>query len=246
MRGIRNRRQQLLAAFLMGLVLALLAGSRVSRAEGPVQPGIDISWPQCGMALPRSVEFAIVGVNGGKAFTSNDCLRQQYDWARGIGSDPAVYINLNYTDRVTLHTIAGPAGICAPRDERCTAYNYGWNAARDAVATGRSQGVTAREWWLDVETENRWSEHVELNTRVVAGAIDYLSSQNLQPGIYSTPYQWGEITGKFAPGLPVWTAGAGNLADAQKRCTGEFAFGGGRVRLVQYIEKFDTNWVCPN
>ncbi|HEX8226673.1 MAG TPA: hypothetical protein VF572_02280 [Candidatus Saccharimonadales bacterium] len=43
--------------------------------------GIDISWPQCGKALPSGQAYAIVGVNGGTAATKNACLADQLKWA---------------------------------------------------------------------------------------------------------------------------------------------------------------------
>lgn len=246
--ALRHRRQQIIAAFLLGLIFAIAAGTEGVRAAEPeVRPslGFDISWPQCGASFPNmSYGFAIIGVNGGKAYTRNRCFQEQYEWARRFEEKPAVYINLNAVDRMGLNTIVGPAGICAPTDSWCTAYNYGFNAARDAVAVARAQGADPQMWWLDVETMNRWSEDRHLNARLIGGAIEYFTQNQLETGIYSTPYQWNVIAGKYAPGLDVWTAGAEHLVDAQSRCTDRYAFGGGKVRLVQYVETFDTNWVC--
>jgi hypothetical protein len=124
-------------------------------------------------------------------------------------------------------------------------YNYGWNSARDAAGRARFAGVVTNEWWLDVETMNHWSDNKGLNERIIAGAIEYLEARGFRVGIYSTPYQWGVIAGGYAPGRPVWTAGAENFLEAVGRCTNpRYAFGGGRVELVQYVEKYDTNIIC--
>lgn len=45
--------------------------------------GNDISWPQCGKTLPKGQAYGIVGVNGGKATTTNPCLADQLKWANG-------------------------------------------------------------------------------------------------------------------------------------------------------------------
>lgn len=252
--AVRARRQQYLASFLMGLIFAVLAGTNAARADEPPAAntapaptlGFDISWPQCGGSFPNmSSGFAIIGVNGGRAYTRNRCFQEQYQWALRFQAEPAVYINLNTIDKHSLNTIVGPAGICPPSDAWCTAYNYGYNAARDAVAWGTAQGAIARTWWLDVETMNRWSADTNLNARVVGGAIDYLREHGLQTGIYSTPYQWKVITGSYAPGLPVWTAGAVHLVEAKTRCDNpRYAFGGGAVAMVQYVDTYDMNWIC--
>jgi hypothetical protein len=233
------------------IVSALLLGAArapAAHAAADPAPAYDISWPQCGGPLPTGqTAFVIVGVNGGKAFTRNDCFGDQIAWARQFGGEPPVYINLNYTDGVSLtRTLVGPAGICRPKDESCNAYNFGYASARDAVGLAQAAGAKSTNWWLDIEEMNRWSPDTSLNARVIAGAIDYLKQQHFEVGIYSTPYQWNTIAGDFAPGLPNWTAGASNLKDAKSRCTPAFAFGGGRVEVVQYFAPFDTNWLCPN
>ncbi|MCK9518136.1 MAG: hypothetical protein M0R74_03765, partial [Dehalococcoidia bacterium] len=76
--------------------------------------------------------------------------------------------------------------------------------------------------------------------------IDYLEGVGLDVGIYSTPYQWGVIAGDYRPGLPVWTAGARDVYDAAARCDNpRYAFGGGTVELVQWVETYDMNYACP-
>lgn len=202
--------------------------------------GFDISWPQCPDDRPMDVPgFAIIGVTGGKAFTQNDCLAVQYKWASRSRVAAQVYTNLNGV----------PIGYwdnhCQPTDAACNAFHYGYNSAAQAVAYARSQKADPKNWWLDIETMNAWSDNHFLNERVIAGAVEYLQAIGKDVGVYSTPFQWGEIAGGYAPNLPVWTAGAEDLADAQTRCTPQYAFGGGQVKYVQYIDgKFDVNFVC--
>jgi hypothetical protein len=189
---------------------------------------------------------AIVGVNGGRAFTRNLCLGNQWNWATGGLKQPAVYINLNMPGVPALRGAFGPAGFCESRDPYCRAHNYGYSAAQYAVTYARSQGVYATEYWLDIETMNEWSTDSTENAQVIQGAVNYLLEQGLTVGIYSTPYQWTTIAGSYSPGLPVWTAGATDLADARSRCAVQYAFGGGSVVMVQWVEEFDRNWMCES
>src|SRR3954452_12155896 len=62
---------------------ALAAKPAPGPAPAPTPTGNDISWPQCGKALPKGQAFGIVGVNGGKATTTNPCLTSQLNWAAG-------------------------------------------------------------------------------------------------------------------------------------------------------------------
>ena len=49
----------------------------------PEPVGYDVSWPQCAQTLPTVLAFAVVGVNGGLATTTNPCLSSQLAWAAG-------------------------------------------------------------------------------------------------------------------------------------------------------------------
>ena len=65
-------------------------------------------------------------------------------------------------------------------------------------------------------------------------------------GIYSTPKQWGIITGSdYQPKLPVWVPGASDAIEALSYCRPDHAFGGGTVWLVQYpLGDFDGDYAC--
>jgi hypothetical protein len=58
--------------------------------EPDPRTGIDVSWPQCGKTLPSGMAYAIVGVNGGTAATTNNCLSTQLSWASATttGANP--------------------------------------------------------------------------------------------------------------------------------------------------------------
>ena len=181
------------------------------------QTGYDISWPQCGLASPgQPYSVAVVGVTGGRPFTSNPCLDSQWQWAGAGGSGAAVYMNTSNPS---------PAG----------AYAWGVSSAQDALARAASAGVRSPMWWLDVEFGNAWSSDRNANAQAVQGAIDALRGSGVQVGVYSTSYQWGVIVGGYAPGVPIWVAGA-PWGAAASWCSGH-GFGGGPTWMVQSVDR---------
>lgn len=216
----------------------LLRGDRVSAfGSYPAgSTGSNVSWPQCGGALPSSPgAFAIVGVTGGRAFYQNPCLVSEYHWAQAASNPPTLVMNLNAAaGSAAFEADNGPKGACRNGDRLCRAYNFGSNAANLALADAQSQATTAATWWLDVETENTWADDPTENAQVIQGAIDRLRAAGVTVGIYSAPNQWTQIAGGFSPGLPVWVAGAPDAATAPSYCAAPHAFAGGPVWLVQY------------
>jgi len=111
-------------------------------------------------------------------------------------------------------------------------------------------------WWLDIETAENWptSRSAQpVNAAIIQGALDALKSARDVAGIYSTWYQWGEITGSYVPsGKPaLWVPGAdfvsGDAYSAQSFCqralrpgdpsrlvSSAIGFAAGTPWLVQY------------
>jgi hypothetical protein len=216
-------------------LLAALPGTAYAAGTVPSEyVGADISWPQCGGSTPtdRVYQFAIIGVTGGQPFSPNPCLATEYRWAAASGF-PELYVNLQYgeTNNGPLH--------CSDQDTGCLAYNYGYETVEWAVryASDSTGGATnsAPIWWLDVETENAWSNDPDQNAYVIQGALDYLQlAFNRGVGVYSTSYQWSEIAGSFAPpGIPNWVAGAAALNDSNA-CLSPI-WPGAQVWAVQYL-----------
>ncbi len=89
-----RRAARLPALISVAIALLLTVGVQSAQAEGPVdlqaRTGLDISWPQCGAPLPGGMSYAIVGVNGGTAASTNPCLAEQLSWAETstTGVDP--------------------------------------------------------------------------------------------------------------------------------------------------------------
>jgi hypothetical protein len=229
--------------------LVLIAGQAVL-ADG--HAGYDVSWPQCGRSLPSTGAFGIVGVNGGRAYETNDCLAEQYRWATTLSGQPAFYINTGNPGTaskvVNWYGQKSPNPNCSRSDEAACAYNYGYNGAKHAYAYAQAQtGAAGRHtWWLDVETTNSWSDDAGLNTADILGAIAYLRTEGVAVGVYSTRYQWGQITaGARFPDLPNWVAGARDAAEAPEYCGADSSFTGGPVVLVQWVENdLDHNYQC--
>jgi len=229
-------------------VMAVAAGIHPAYHQPEVEVGgrygFDISWPQCGQStLPPAHAFVVLGVTGGKAFTTNNCLAAEWSWATSEAGATGLYLNLNGADLGNVpESMNGPAGRCRAGDAACRAYNYGANSAEFAVSYANSVGVGAPMWWLDVETENAWNSHTDVNALVVKGAIDELHRRHLEAGIYSTGYQWSVIAGDAAYGVPVWVAGSPDLSTSASYCAR--GFNAGPVWMVQTLLDYDVNYLC--
>lgn len=182
--------KKILRVFLVSIVLAAAmpaaanAAGKPGTGTGTGFVGNDISWPQCGTALPTGHVFGIVGVNGGTAATTNPCLAQQLSWAfraSGASSQPKAQLYVNTanpgevisqittwptgnTDK-TGFTTSNPYGVCTGGNDMACSWQYGWNRAVEAVvdrfqpaaaAANVNPSPSAYVWWLDVETENTW------------------------------------------------------------------------------------------
>jgi hypothetical protein len=197
--------------------------------------GHDVSFPQCpGANYPQTPsDFAIIGVNNGHAFSANPCLADEWAWAVAGGRFGSVYVNTNFPD--------GSPGT--PSDP----YQFGYAAGQYSINQAQAVGVTATTWWLDVETANTWSADLIANGEVIQGELNALHAAGKTVGVYSTPYQWGIITGGLLTlDIPVWAAGAPPDNPASF-CDPSKSVGGGPVWLVQYqttLEPFDQDLAC--
>ena len=140
--------------------------------------------------------------------------------------------------------LSGPAGNCATTNYLCQATNYGWNQAEHSLQNAASLGISASMWWIDVETGGPWSSDFQINNLVIQGAMQYLHSQGALVGIYSTAYQWQQITGGLILGSstnpqPIWIA----APDYQQAACTDTAlwFAGGTPWLVQTGENYTYN-----
>jgi hypothetical protein len=234
-----------LRAFLvLAAVAALLVIVFATKPTGTSyrQVIVDVSWPNCGK-LPKDVfGTGIVGINGGLDFHPNPCLADESTWF----SHYSVYMNTGYPGDARGRKFINSPRRCGFSESACLAYNYGFNAARYSIKYANTQNVHANTWWLDVETENSWTNNVLVNRQFLEGAITAIRQQVLVPtvGIYSAPHQWDEIVGPWLTRQPVWLAtGSTSRADAAKACHGQ-SFTGGPIQLTQYTPRLDENFPC--
>ena len=254
----------------LGFILALIVlvfgnAGQVAFAASPdpliagKQPrgsfGYDISFPQCPAALPtQPFSFAVVGVTEGIAFSTNDCLHDEFLWAQqSLHAAPGLYLNIHSVMWSTaLQSMDGPKGKCLWSNYSCQSYNYGYNTAQAAFNYAKDQGATTQMWWLDVEWMNYWTYNTALNDLVIQGAVDFVVAQGAAVGIYSTQLQWNYIAGpRFVPTLPrnasmpLWLATVARNTEAASYCSADNGFGGGTIWYVQYPGRtFDENYMC--
>lgn len=249
-----------------------------SAGKTTTQVGMDVSWPQCGKSLPTTPAFGIVGVNGGTAANQNSCLADQLAWANSLSGAVAsqdkvqVYVNTanpgEVIDQITTWPTSSnefnPHGPCDGTNTKACSWQYGWNRGVYAVDYFKQEapkaGLASSEpssykWWLDVETMNTWqsgsTEAYQRNVAALEGWVDYFKHINARTGVYSTGYQWGQITnGQVSTtsnlnGLDSWLAGSKTLRGAQNRCSEAPLTSGGKVVLSQYVSGgYDYNYSC--
>jgi hypothetical protein len=261
----RRRRATGAAAVLLGATVhSVLSGAGVAQAApSDGEPfGVDVSYPQCGSPLPSGQAFAVVGVNGGTAISTNPCLATQLEWAAGstgdtVHDDIQLYVN---TGNPGTGGASWPRsgsnryGDCDGSDSRPCAYQYGWDRAHDDATV---RGISSPEqymWWLDVELANTW-DHTDggqtRNAAVLEGMTEYFTSIGVRGvGLYSTRAQWAEIVGDGASatsslnGLSNWRPAGSDLAAAQATCGVAPLTPGGIVEMTQYTTDFDYIHSC--
>jgi hypothetical protein len=194
--------------------------------------GVDVSYPNCSTKLSAAT-FGLVGVTNGIVYGHNSCLAAE---ARAF-PNLSLYVNtgLNASASSSYYT---QAQVGCNGDVLCAAYNYGTNAAKDAIAYAQSQGVSSSKWWLDAETMNTWNSDVTQNQKSLQGEYDALIANGATTvGVYSTSAQWQSISGSWQNQWPSWGATAWTTAkQAQTYCIGH-QFTGGPSLLMQFKSK---------
>ena len=218
--------------------------------------GWDVSWRQCTNSgntegLPGSPTIGIIGVNAGRPFTTNPCLKSELEWA---GSAAQVYVNTNNPGPAsarwptTAQTSPEQCVLTKPNGTTETpscAYDYGWNAAQSAYTTltnalvGQSKQPSSLEWWLDVESANTWLPSTTLNTASIDGTIAYLDAQHVRSvGIYANQNDAHTIftaASTFPAGTLSWlSTGETTLVGGLSYCNHP-GFTHNGVALVQYL-----------
>jgi hypothetical protein len=223
--------------------------------------GYDVSWPQCHprgsvriQVVPNRRAFVIVGVNNGRINGFNTCFTAEARWA---GANLSAYIILQAAPGGNPPQEAkGPKASCARTSNECEGYDWGYNYAKSDLAFVRATGFKPKMWWLDIEIGENWPSSPadqRVNAAIIQGALDAIRGAGHTVGIYSTWYQWGQITGSYVPAgdPPLWVPGAdnptGDVYSAASFCqralqpgdpsltvSTTLGFAGGTPWLVQY------------
>jgi hypothetical protein len=228
-----------LGTFVLIITVWLLLGSQKQQVAATTS--VDVSWPNCKVTQPN-VPVGIVGVTGGLDFQQNACLRSEVAWFPMA----ALYMNTGWPGTTFHLQFPDSPRSCALSDTLCLAYNYGFHAAQYAISYANSRLVQSSQWWLDVETENSWTNNVLQNRAALQGMIDAIH-QNVfaaTVGFYSYPGQWIQIVGNWRPRLPAWVA-TGTMSESMAvAACHEPSFTGSSVQLSQYTLKLDEDYNC--
>jgi hypothetical protein len=167
--------------------------------------GYDLSYPQCkqGDRPLAGARFSIVGLNNGRAYTTNPCFERQ--WAKAL-RPRSIYVNSGYYPPNLLRTTTAcriaaqrrlPSADTAHRD----AYAIGCGEAEHALAVAdHAGGQGAAMWWIDVEASNSWDENdIELNRNSLLGQLERLDRAGVAIGLYSSFRDWTEVMGGWQP-----------------------------------------------
>ena len=182
--------------------------------------GNDISWQQCTSlsTLPAGQAFGIVDVNSGLASNTNPCLADELAWAGASNLSSGqpktiLYVNTGNPGEI-MPAVANwpktnfdiirrsmkdndPYGSCTGGNDAACAWQYGYNMAN---LDANKRGVTNPKqytWYLDVETENSWTDNLKNNAADLEGMVSYFGSIGAPVGLYGTESQWAAIIGPY-------------------------------------------------
>jgi hypothetical protein len=211
----------ILAAVSAGVLLAVTqapAGATTSPYAGS---GYDASYPaaQCGATVYPG-GFAVIGLGGGRPFTTNSCLAHEWALASrsGTPATPSLYFNTGYAGayrKQVTQACKGAAGN-APVPPGTSAHQasterQAWEigCSEAAYAAARAPGTPAL-WWADIETGNSWSTNITYNDFTIDGLAYEMSGMSSASGpavgVYSTPAMWNQIAGPGFVSTPAITA----------------------------------------
>lgn len=194
--------------------------------------GFDVSYPNCTSTLPSGDSFAIVGVTGGRPFSTYSCFGKLWSGSqKATDGTPSLYFNTGYSGAYGRDIssfcasaekahFSGPTGLSRHLQKQaqqaweigCSEVAYALTAFKEAFPSGPEQPTML---FADIETGNSWSSNVTLNQSAIDGiswAMENMGSNGLG-GIYSSAAMWATITGSdgFSPSPNVsanWVVGA--------------------------------------
>src|SRR5262245_46874084 len=115
------KRYAWVAAFICCVTGSATGIASAATLYPPGSIGVDVSWPNCGVEIPNSATFGVVGVTEGTAYATNPCLADQ---AAHFPESLSLYANSGWND-LSPHLDPSSPKACAASDADCLAYNYG-------------------------------------------------------------------------------------------------------------------------
>jgi hypothetical protein len=222
--------------------------------------GRDIGWPQCpqdvgfrgrnglGQPLPDAgVEFVVVGLTNGRAFTPNPCLDLHLSWVRSHHAQAAAYAFATYPTRPQLRRYRHH-GPYDGHSRLGALANVGHATADFNIRLMRQHGFATPHVWLDVEPSSSrpWSHRRSWNRAVVRGWVRGYRDAGYTVGFYSTSHLFAEIVGHLRLRLPEWrTAGPVSGRSALRMCGAGSIQGGPAVIAQWWTAHRDYDRVCP-
>jgi hypothetical protein len=203
----------------------------------------------CSSPLLSGVTFAVIRATDGQPFHRADpaCFTTETTEAKQLPAAPEYYMNLADPGQASTANWdkGGPRACQVAADyETGCAYDYGYEAAKQAVSFAKGHGMAAgSRWWVDVEIGNSWGSHnlrapghAVANVADIHGALRYLSTHGLPAGIYTETLWWDLITGSSTgfSRAPVWGGGADSRANARANCK-QVSITGGPALLAQWF-----------
>ncbi len=223
--GVRRAAVVVVATFL-AVGLTPLSASAATTTNVYSGSGYDVSYPNCTDSVPTGSSFGIVGMTGGRPFSTNGCAATEWNGALGLSTGPSAYFNTGYAGAYAKSITS----TCSSASQKAGVYGtlakHALAQAEQAWAVGCSEVDWARSvlstvtsgapamWWADIETGNSWSLTTSLNRFTIDGISFEMQQGSLTlGGVYSTSASWIKITGSatWTP-TPVptanWVAGA--------------------------------------
>lgn len=222
--------------------------------------GRDIGWPQCprnvgfrghnglGQPMPENgVQFVIIGLTNGRAFTPNPCLDRHLRWVRNHHVQAAAYAFAGFPTRGQLRRYRH-RGPYAGNTRIGALANVGHATARYNIRTMQAHGFVTPHVWLDLEPSSSqpWSHRRAWNRAVVRGWVRGYRDAGYTVGFYSTSRLWEGILGRMRLGLPEWrTAGPVSPREAAPMCHRDSIQGGHAVIAQWWTDHRDFDRLCP-
>ncbi len=233
--GVRRAAVVAFATFLTVGLTPLTASAATNIYSGT---GYDVSYPNCTDSVPYNPTFGIVGMTGGRPFSTNGCAATEWQTASKWSVGPSAYFNTGYAGAYAKSITGTCSGLSQTTAVNLGTFNglkgHAISQAEEAWAIGCSEvdwaqsvlgGFTTSApvmWWADIETGNSWSMNTSLNQFTIDGIsyeMQHMTSVPGLGGIYSTVASWSKITGSASwtptpPPSANWVAGVTNCTNA--------------------------------